>query len=112
MSLADSHFSLADRILTDFHSQVLCLAPLPSSGALGWGFWHEVKTTASQGKPLQLRYPDRISVATCGSWASSFCIFTLPTSLYLASFVNPWLQEFCSASLHLVIPVHCSIVWL
>lgn len=45
----------------------------------------------SQGAPLQLRYPSRISAITPESGASHFHVSALPTSLDVASSVNLWL---------------------
>ena len=56
----------------------------------------------SQGEPLQLRYPSRISASTHGSGASPFHTSALPTSLNLAASVNPWLYDFSLGSLQLV----------
>ena len=64
---------------------------------------------APQGEPVQLNQPSRISATTHGNGASPFHISALPTSLQrnVASSVNPWLEDFCSASLQLFIQVDC-----
>lgn len=65
-SLADSSLSLVGRIPADFHSQMVCellfrglvlRAGEPSRG---------LKSQAPHGEPLQLGYPSRPSITTCG----------------------------------------------
>ena len=47
--LADACLSLADRVLADFYSQVLCWHLSPSSVALGWETQYEVETPRFSG---------------------------------------------------------------
>lgn len=65
VSLADFHVSLADRIPSDFHSQMICECLFQSlvlwAGDPGMG----LRPHALQVESLPMRYPSGISVVTC-----------------------------------------------
>ena len=90
-SLEDYCLFLADRILVDFHCQMLCvhffLALVLCAGEPG--MWLRLHTP--QENPLQLRYPSKFSASTYGSRASPSHISAVPTSLHVISSVNSWL---------------------
>ena len=88
LSPADSRHSLAERIPLVFTARYY-------EGTFSWlrcpgmGVQHGVETPSLlRCEPLQLRYPSRISVFTCGSRASPVQVSAFPTSLDVASSVN------------------------
>lgn len=81
-SLANFHFSLADRNLAAVHNLFLTLVLWAGEPGLA---------TLLRGNPLQLSYLFSTSAANHGSGASPFHIFALPTRLKVASSINPWL---------------------
>ena len=89
--LSDSCLSIVDRILRNFHIQILCgclfLAVVSWAGQLSM----ELRLFTLHGVPLQLPYLSEISAVAHGSQTSAFHVFALPTSLSVASSVNSWL---------------------
>ena len=65
----------------------------------------ELRPHASQGEPLWLKYPSGISAATPERGPSPLLISARPACPDVASSVDPWLQDFSSASLQLVFQV-------
>ena len=64
-------------------------APFPRSDPLSWGAQLEVKTPVPQGESRIAEYPSRVLFVAFGNKASTFHNLALPTSLGVASSVNP-----------------------
>lgn len=102
-----SHLSLEDIILTDFHNLML-------HGHLFTALALWARESALE---LRLYVPRGVLAAemafqflSCQKWVCGqlFSPSSPPYHLHVAS-VNPWLLDFCSASLLLFIQVDCSI---
>ena len=94
-----------ERIPNDFHSQVFGGHLFPALVLWLGKPRLELRPHASQGEPLRLKYPSGISAATPERGPSPLLISARPACPDVASSVDPWLQDFSSASLQLVFQV-------
>lgn len=83
---AVSHLTLADKIPTDFQSQIICGLLFPATVPR-----MVLRPLAFQGGYLQLRYPSGFKTSVHGCKARPFHSSPLSTNLALTSSVYPWL---------------------
>lgn len=77
------------------------------SGALVWEAQRGVEIPHSSGGTFAESSPSRTS-ATAVEWSSPFQVPDLPIGPDVTSSPSPWLSDFCSASLQLILHVACS----